>query len=103
MPASFEQQREMIATFRSVVHSLFTVPEPLLMKDLDGGLIRSRVTNVLNRLVDVSILTGASELVTAGRPNQLAWRFVDETAKKFLADIARDNAKISRLLWPDDD
>ena len=103
MSASFEQQREMIATFRSVVHSLFTVPEPLLMKDLDGGLIRSRVTTILNKLVDVSVLTGASELVKEGRPNQLAWRFVDATAKEFLAKMVRDDAQISRLLWPDEE
>jgi hypothetical protein len=103
MSASFEQQREMIATFRSVVHSLFTVPEPFLMKDLDGGLIRSRVTTILNKLVDVSVLTGASELVKEGRPNQLAWRFVDATAKEFLAKMVRDDAQISRLLWPDEE
>jgi uncharacterized protein YoxC len=103
MPSSFEQQREMIATFRSVVHSLFTVPEPLLMKDLDGNLTRSRVTTILNRLIDVSILTGASEMVKEGKPSQLAWRFVDETAKRFLTKIAKDEAQISRLLWPDEE
>jgi hypothetical protein len=103
MPSSFEQQREMIATFRSVVHSLFTVPEPLLMKDLDGNLTRSRVTTILNRLIDVSILTGASEMVKEGKPNQLAWRFVDETAKQFLTKITKDEAQISRLLWPDEE
>jgi predicted transcriptional regulator len=101
MPASFEQQRELIATFRSVARSLLASPEePVLMKDLDGNLMRSRVRTVINRLIALGFVEETKARDEGSHYAHLEWRLVDEPARDFLSRIVDDQVKTSKLLWP---
>lgn len=101
MPSSFEQQRELIATFRSVARSLLASPEePVMMKDLDGNLLRSRVRTVMNRLIELGFVEETKERADGSHYAHLEWRLVDEPAQEFLSRIIEDQVQTSRLLWP---
>jgi predicted transcriptional regulator len=101
MPSSFEQQRDLIATFRSVARSLLASPEePVLMKDLDGNLMRSRVRTVMSRLVELGFVEETRERAEGSHYSHLVWCIVDEPAKDFLERIVNDQVQTAKLLWP---
>lgn len=102
MPASFEQQRELIATFRSVARSLLASPEePVTMKDLDGNLSRGRVRTVTARLVELGFVEERRERLEGSHYAHLAWRLVDEPAHEFLSRIVESEVQTAKFLWPE--
>jgi hypothetical protein len=105
MPTLFEQQRELIMTFRSVVRSLLAVPIglPILFEDLSGDLMRSRVRVVTSRLVELGLITETKETKSGNHFKHLVWRVIDLPARQLLSRIVDSNEQISQLLWPDEE
>jgi hypothetical protein len=105
MPVSFEQQHELITTFRSVVRSLLAVQigSPVIFEDLDGDLMRSRVRTCTVRLVEAGFIDETKETRPGGKFSRLVWKVIDESRRNLLRFISSSDENAANFLWSDEE